>query len=215
VPSAPAERHALLFQRGAGEHRRAMRKLLAAHFAGNRDYPLAHPVNQRWLAAHPAIDAHVWTRGIELRRDTEAHGPVIIRLELDPLEVLRMGTYVGSCFGLGGSFAFSAVAVALDVNKQVAYCRDLRGTFLARQVLALSEAERLHCYEVYPIAIAPEIHTAFLELDRQLSIELGAALYDPSDPHDDHDDDDIASLLAQNCFFDTPITVDESIDGPG
>lgn len=205
VPRAPAERHALLFQRGAAEHRRSLRKLLAAHFAGNRDYPLSHPVNQRWLAAHPAIDAQVWTRGIELRCDTAAHGPVIISLELDPLEVLRMGTYVGTCFGLGGSFAYSAAAVALDINKRVAYCRDARGTFLARQVLALSEAELLYCYEIYPASIAPELQAAFFEFDRLLSTALGAPLYGPEVTTDD--DDEVALLLARNCYFDLPIDV--------
>lgn len=207
VPGVRRERHALQFLSGTGEHRRALRKLLGAHFAGDRDYPTSHPENQRWLAAHPAIDARVWSGGIELRRRTESHGEVVIGLERDPLEVLRMGTHVGSCFGLGGSFAYSAVAVALDVNKQVVYCRDARGTFLARQMVALSEAERLHCYEIYPTSVVPELHAAFHEFDRLLSTALGAPLYLP-DATDEDDGDHVALLLARNCYFDQPIATD-------
>ena len=41
-----------------------------------------------------------------------------------------MGTYVGSCLGLGGICADSSAAVLLDINKQVVYARDQHGRLL-------------------------------------------------------------------------------------
>jgi len=45
---------------------------------------------------------------------------------------------------------YSAAAVVLDVNKQVVYARNRRGSVIARQLLALSEDDRLVAYDVYP-----------------------------------------------------------------
>ena len=67
----------------------------------------------------------------------------MIRLEQDPLEVLKMGTYVGSCLGLGGGLTYSAAAALLDVNKQVLYARDEQGTVIARQLVAISDDNQL------------------------------------------------------------------------
>ena len=39
-----------------------------------------------------------------------------------------------------------AVAIVLDVNKQVLYARNHRGAVVARQVVALAEDERLVCF---------------------------------------------------------------------
>jgi hypothetical protein len=40
---------------------------------------------------------------------------------------------------LGGDNAHAAVAIMLDVNKHVVFARNVRGRFVARQVVAISD----------------------------------------------------------------------------
>lgn len=207
VPKTAKERHALLFQVSAAEHRRAVRKLLKAHFSGDGDYVANHALNHQWFASHPGIDRELWTRGLELRRDTPDLGGVSISLERDPLEVLRMGTYVGTCLGLGGGQAYSAAAITLDANKQVAYCRNHRGKVIARQILALSEQEKLFCFEIYPLEVPAEIRALFLEFDRAMANALGVTIHDPDAEDDADDSDEIAFLLSREWWFDGAIQV--------
>src|SRR5205823_6385254 len=103
-----AVRHALQMKHAADENRRAFRKFLKAHLGGQQDY----------VVQHPRVDLARWLQGMPFAGATEAGGPVRIGVEQDPLEALKLGTYVGSCVGLGGAFSYSAVAVVLDVNKQ-------------------------------------------------------------------------------------------------
>ena len=154
-----------------------------------------------------AIDAGTWTHGIVLRREIPGAGEVTLAFERDPLEVLRLGTYVGSCLSLGGGQAYSAVAIALDVNKQVVYGRDGSGGVLARQVLALSERDRLFCFEVYPLEAPAEVRALFLEYDRELARALGIAIHDPE--AEKEDDGEIALLLSSDWWFDYPISPGE------
>jgi hypothetical protein len=102
-------------------------------------------------------------------------------LETDPLEALQLGTYVGSCLGLGGSFSYSAAAVVLDVNKQVVYARDQNGAIVGRQLLAISTGSTLLCFAVYPASAPEPIRAAFRNYDEQLAERLGIAIHDPTD----------------------------------
>ena len=211
VPQKREATHALLFQVTAAEHRRAVRKMLKAHFSGDGDYVTRHPLNRGWFAAHPGIDPELWTHGVELRRTTEGAGTVTLSVERDPLEVLQIGTYVGSCLGLGGGMSYSAAAVALDANKQVVYCRNQRGNVIARQLLALSEAEQLFCFEVYPLEGPDEVKALFLEFDTALADALGVTIYDPDEDDEDDGSGEIALLLARDWWFDDAIRVREEL----
>ena len=105
---------------------------LREYAAGNRDYAESHPSNRAWLARHPALDADAWRRGVRSRGTTESGAPIVLELENDPLEALRLGSHVGSCLGVGGSFTYSAAAIVLDVNKRVVFAREARtGRFIA------------------------------------------------------------------------------------
>jgi hypothetical protein len=92
--------------------------------------------------------------------------------------VLKMGTYVGSCLGLGGSSAYSAAAVALDVNKQVLYARDGQGSVVARQLVAISDADELVPFSVYPYSVPEWLRLAFDEYDNELATALGVPRVD-------------------------------------
>jgi len=159
-----------LLQQAEG-NRRGLRRFLRAHLAGDPDYLLRHPATVAWARRHPGIDLAVWTRGIDHQLTTGGRA-VSIRVERDPLEVLKLGTYVGSCLGLGGSFASSAAAVVLDINKQVLYARDDRNAVLARQLVAISDDDRLVPFSVYPSSTPPGLLRAFREVDRRLAAAL-------------------------------------------
>jgi len=170
-------RHALQMERLADDNRRALRKFLRAYWDGRPYYIEDHPQTRRWLAAHPRLDLDVWRQGVSYQREVEAFGPVSLTVEQDPLEALKLGTHVGSCLGLGGGFTHSAAATVLDINKQVVYARDARGTVLARQVVALAEDDRLVCFSVYPLGVKPELEMLFAEYDRRLSQALGLPIH--------------------------------------
>ena len=135
------------------------------------NYLQHHPLTIRWLKCHPNICLKPWTCGIHLESYEEKQY-VTINLEQHPLEVLKLGTYVGSCLGVGGLCTDSAAAVMLDVNKQVLYARDAKGVVLARQLLAISKNEQLVAFEIqtmFRLILKPY----FMNMIKILPIYLG------------------------------------------
>lgn len=170
-------RHALLMQPFAKENRRALRRVIRAYAAGDKDYLERHPANREWLRAHPRIHRKTWREGLTQRARLDGE-EVVLSLERDPLEVLRLGTHVGSCLGLGGVMAHSAVAIMLDVNKAVVFAR-AGDQVLGRQVLAISEGERLVPHAVYPSSVAPALRELFKTYDEAFARQLGLPLEPP------------------------------------
>ena len=170
--------HTLQFLNWVDTNRRGLKNFLKAYFGGNNHYVENHPETKKWFAKHKRIDKDLWNQGILFCRRTEKHGPVHIELESDPLEILKMGTYVGSCLSLGGSYAYSAVAVLLDLNKQVLYARDQNNKVLGRQLVALSENDELVCFEVYPLTASSRIKNLFFEYDIDFSKALDIDLHE-------------------------------------
>jgi hypothetical protein len=105
-----------------------------------------------------------------------------VALERDPVEVLKLGTYVGSCLAVGGLCADSAVAALLDANKQVLYARDRLGRVVARQLVAISDDDQLVCFSVYPSSANREVKTLFRDYDQAFATALGLPLHDPLQP---------------------------------
>ncbi len=199
-------KHALQMERLADDNRRALRKFLRAYWEGDACYSRDHPQARRWLAAHPRLNLEVWLRGVPHQQALDTFGTVSLMIEQDPLEALKLGTYVGSCLGLGGGFTHSAAAVVLDINKQVVYARDMRGTVLARQLVAVAEDDRLVCFSVYPLAVKPELETLFAEYGRLLSQALGLPIYEAAGD----EDYEIAHILSHAWWDDSAwdLTVD-------
>ena len=192
-----ADKHALQLQQMIQENRRALRKFLTAHWEGRTDYRLTHPLTRRWLAAHPGLNLDLWQAGVVLRVGTEA-GTVTLSVEQNPLEALKLGTYVGSCLGLGGSFMYSAAAVVLDINKQVVYARNQRGAVVGRQLVAISEDNQLVCYWIYPLSAQKELSDAFREFDTRFASALGLPVYNC----DETEDYEIAHILSHDWWDD-------------
>jgi hypothetical protein len=175
---------ALALLQDAEKNRRGLRRFLRALLNGDTDHLVRHPATQGWARRHPRIDLSLWTRGLEVRVDAEDDRQVVIRLEQDSLEVLKMGTYVGSCLGLGGGLSYSAAAALLDVNKQVLYARDQHGSVIARQLVAISDNDQLVPFSVYPQSTPSWLQLAFDRYDTRLAAALGISRIDPNQAYD-------------------------------
>lgn len=187
---------ALALLQDAEKNRRGLRRFLRALLNGDAEHLLRHPAAQDWARRHPRIDLAVWTRGLERRIESDDGRRVVIRLEQDPLEVLRMGTYVGSCLGLGGGLTYSAAAVLLDINKQVLYARNEQGVVTARQLLAISDKDELVPFAVYPQSAPPSVQRAFDRYDTELASALGIARVDSTEAYE------IENVLSQDWWDD-------------
>ncbi len=193
-------RHAFMIQQMDREHRRSLRRLLKAYLNGHRDYSEQHPKNREWLSRHPRINPEKWLNGITHRGKVNGHGIVSLSVERDALEVLRLGSYFGTCLGIGGGLSYSAAAITLDINKQVVYARDLTGRVIARQLLAIAEDDSLICFSVYPARSTKEIRCLFKEYDLRLSAFLGVPIF-KNQPDEDRWYE-IASTISRNFWDD-------------
>jgi len=176
-------RHALQMASLVHHNRRALRRLLARYFSGERDFIEQHPVSRAWLERHPRVEREKWLKGMVLRREVPGLGEVTLSLEQDALEALRLGTHVGSCLGLNGICDYSAAAVVLDINKRVLYARDSGGRVLARQLLAISRDDTLVPFKVYPESCPQALQSVFLDYDLAFAEALGLPLSEgPEEP---------------------------------
>lgn len=195
-PTEERAGHALRMLASIEWNRRALREALRAYARGDRDWAERHPCSERWFRAHPRVPRELWRTGLRRCEVLPDGRQVTLEVETDLLEVLRMGTLVGSCLGLGGSYSHSAVAAALDVNKRVVFARDERGRLLGRQLLALSEEGRLVCHPVHPARTPRGLRLAFARYDA----EFARALAVPPDTGEK--DADVALVLAEACYQD-------------
>lgn len=204
LPAAPRDsklRHALMMKQLASEHRRSLRRLLKEYLSDHRNYAEQHIKNKEWLRKHPKIDPVKWIQGISCRREVAGHGLCDLAIEGDPLEVLRLGSYFGTCLGVGGSQSYSAAAITLDINKQVVYARNAANRVIARQLLAVSEDDRLICFSVYPEKIDKEIKGLFRDYDMQMAEHLGLDIF-LGYIESDHQPYEIASIISRNFWDD-------------
>ena len=200
--------HALEMRCHITDNRRAFGKFLRAYFGGSTDHIRAHPRSQAWLGRHSYLSPKIWLQGLEVEPVIlEDVGSVQLAVEQDPLEALKMGTSVGSCLGLGGSFAHSAIANVLDINKQIIYARSASGTLLARQLVAISEERQLVCFEIYPLQAGAAMQRLFRQYDTLWAEALGLTLY-RNEPDTDYT---IVNVLSARWWDDNPwdFTTDE------
>jgi hypothetical protein len=197
------------------QYRRLAGILLADHAAGRYEGWLRHPANDRWIGAAARtgdnpMDVEGWLRGIG---PTEvAHpslGPLTLDIERDPLEILKIGAWFGTCLEPESSNFFSTVVLAADANKHVLVVRSARGAPIARRIVALDRDGRLWAFRLYSHAADPIIEQATEEYLRRLATLCriapnGIAPIEPltaSDWYDDQDDRDyllFESLLKQH-----------------
>ncbi|WP_156409995.1 hypothetical protein [Duganella sp. Root198D2] len=172
-----------------GGNKKALRRFLQGYADGGIHAYLDHPLNREWYVRHQRVDAAIWSTN-KLHESTE-NGAIKLAIETDPLEILMLGSYVGSCLGLGGVCQYSSVACLVDANKQVVYARDASGRVVARQLIAIDERERLVCFEVYPQSVSAQVLQAFRRFDTALARSLGLDIY-----RDDDEAYEVKTILA-------------------
>lgn len=74
---------------------------------------------------------------------------VRLNFEKDPLEIMRMGQYFGTCLSPGHCNFFSTIANAADINKHVVFARDHGGRVVGRCLLALTDQGRILTFHPY------------------------------------------------------------------
>ena len=197
-PAGANERHALQMLSGVRVNRRILRRVLRVPAGDRRDFLRSHPANVAWLRRHPRLDSATWTTGPLRVAAVAGRGTLRLAFETDPLEVLTLGTKVGSCLSAGGTFADAAVAVMVDVNKQAVFARDASGLFVARQVVAVTADDRILFSPVYPLGLESAVKDAFHEYDLALSAALGLPPYRAADAADYRVED----ILARDSYDD-------------
>ncbi len=177
------------------ESKKAFKRFLEHYLKdGSTTYRDQHPLNQQWLKQHPSLNLQGWHDGLkDFERDH-----LTLTIEHDPLEVLKLGTYVGSCFGLGGIWSESAVAILLDINKHVLYARNSSGIVVARQVIAISDNNELVPFEVYPVSTSKKVKEIFYEYNRHFAAELQLPIFKNNESNDYH----ISLILGKNWWDD-------------
>lgn len=141
------------------ENRKLLWRLLRAHMSGDRQWRERHPANavflrqlaargvdvRAWLAAQPRVYACASAGG----------GRVRLYAEREPLRILQMGNYFGTCLSSDGVNAFSAVANACELNKRVLYATEgaegpgSSARVDGRQLIAISAEGKLVGFRVY------------------------------------------------------------------
>jgi hypothetical protein len=76
-------------------------------------------------------------------------GVVRLHLETDPLRVLQMGNYFGTCLSAGDFNAFSTVPNAAEQNKRVLYARDAAGRVIGRKLVGVTTEGTLVGFHTY------------------------------------------------------------------
>ena len=204
-------RHAIMIQQVSEENRRSLRRMLKEYLGGHEDCIDNHPQNLQWLKNRSNLNLEAWHNGITLREEVRETGPLKLELEKDPLEVLRLGTYLGTCLGIGGICSYSCASIALDVNKQVIYAKNSTGSVVARQIIAISEDNLLVCFSVYPEKSSPEVKKLFKEYDQRFAETLGVNVFLSTD-NENQETYKIASLISQGFWDDNHWNLDTKPD---
>lgn len=183
VPAlTPAWRDAVRFWLVVDDNRDLLGQLLReAAKAPGQDVKLTSAKNRAWVErASLRIDVAAWLAPREKTLVAPSGARFRITLELDPLEVLRMGIPFGTCLSLeDGCNAASTVLNAFDANKRVIYVRGESGKVVARKLVALGESFELLGYNLYlslrggdEAAIRSAVEAMCLELARDVGTEL-------------------------------------------
>lgn len=124
-------------------NKKLLRNLLRAQLSGDKEWRDRHPANQKFLATmrSKGVEIDVWTSEFprELACPDIPGEKLCLSMELDPLQILQMGNYVGTCLSVGGANSFSTVANACEWNKRVIYARDGAGRVVGRKLIGVTE----------------------------------------------------------------------------
>lgn len=169
-------------------NRQLLRKLLRGECRGDRAWIIEQGENARFLrdVARLGIETAAWLA--PMSRVVESPlGPCRIELETDPLHVLQMGNYFGTCLSEGDCNSFSTVANAVEINKRIIFLYDARGMVLGRKLIVLDRQGRIIGFRTYfsgPEKHWPWAKQALDQFCRELAGRCGGKLHRFPADHD-------------------------------
>lgn len=207
-------RNAALLTVDIGANRKHLRRLLRHHLAGEHGWREAHPANATFLKelAERGVDAEAWL-GEHPRTFARAGmpgGKVRLWLERDPLRILQMGNYFGTCLSLGNCNAFSTVTNASELNKRVIYAADDRGNVVGRKLIAVNAEGRLVGFRTYTACTDPKQNAHLARLFRQYAEAFARRCRLELD-----EKGEVPRLFVSDWYNDGIVPWNEDPDGPG
>jgi hypothetical protein len=167
-------------------NRKHLVTLIREHAWGDGEWRARIPANAAFLGKLAArdVDPEVWLGEHPRWYDCEAAagGRVRLALERDPIRVLQMGNYFGTCLAAMGINSFSAVANACELNKRVVYATNGEGRVVGRKLIGIDEAGRMIGFQTYVGLHDGEANdallAAFLDYARSFAATCGLTLAD-------------------------------------
>jgi hypothetical protein len=182
-------------------NRRLLRKLLREILFGNRHWARKHPLNERFLKtlSQRGIDVDTWLGDSPhvIENEKIPGSPIRLHLEQDPLLIMQMGNYFGTCLSLDSFNAFSAVADACDLNKRVLYATDTHGTVIARKLIAINTDLELVGFRPYVSMQSSNLTQLVKEIVNNYCIEFASVCRLPLS-----DSGEVANLVASKWYDD-------------
>lgn len=124
------------------------------------------------------INTKPWTNPTPNRWMIDIDGSQRLELnfESDPLEVMRMGDYFGTCLSLGSCNFFSTLTNFVDINKQVIFARDQNNKVVGRCLIALTDNGSLIGFHPYCQNRAIDFRSIIAKILTELSKNMGASI---------------------------------------
>lgn len=161
------------------KNRTELTRLLKACLRGDLNYPLRQPANKHFLneIKEKGIDAEVWLSTFPAYFNVHEMdiGNVTIKLESNPIEILKMGVYFDTCLSFDGVNAFSSIANAVDLNKRVIYVRDRKGKVIARKLIGIADNGKLVGFRTYCMYSARSVRQWIISAVNQYAKALATA----------------------------------------
>lgn len=139
------------------------------------------PANAAWIAGWRGrgLNLDPWLEPTTVPCAAADDSPLLLGIELDPLEVFWMGSHFKTCLSVGDVNFFSVVTNLADANKAVLYARRADGAVAGRCLLAIDEVGRLLTFS--PYAHDPDL--GFDELVAGFAQDLARAMGTFLAPH--------------------------------
>ncbi|MEW5818920.1 MAG: hypothetical protein AB1782_01900, partial [Cyanobacteriota bacterium] len=152
-PISDDHKNAVFLFDGLKGNRRLLKKLILESKDNPYHWKINHHLNKEYIkkTRHKSILIDQWINGHRrLYKNVHQNIPYIhLYTENNPLKILHMGNYFNTCLSAGGSFSFSAITNACEINKHVIYATDHNNEIIARQLIALTNDGNILTFEIY------------------------------------------------------------------
>jgi hypothetical protein len=126
------------------KNKRLLKKILSNLGKGDRRWIAAHPQNQNFSKKMEKLGINIktWMKGFE-KKWKVAGGQWRVYSESNPLKILQMGNLFGTCLSIGGSYAYSTIANAVEINKHILFMENEKGHIIGRKLILLHPQGKL------------------------------------------------------------------------